>query len=331
MKKIINAPERVVQDMIEGMSLSNPQIKVLPNTTVIVRADAPVTDKVGLVSGGGSGHEPAHGGLVGPGMLDAACAGDVFTSPSVDQMMEAIRAVASGKGVLIIAKNYTGDNLNFDMAMELLAEEGIHTAKVVVHDDIAVEESENTTGRRGIAGTVLVQKIASACADSGKNLEEVRCAAQAAADNLRSLGFALSPCIIPAVGRPSFTLEENEMELGTGIHGEAGVQKMEIRDAHTLAGEMVSRILGDMPVMPGEEVCVMVNGMGSTPLMELYILYKEIHEALSGRGILIGKAYVGEYMTSLEMAGASVTVMKLDEERKMYLNSPANAAGFRQL
>lgn len=330
MKKIINTPERVVQDMIEGMRLANPKIKVLQNTTVVVRTDAPIPGKVGLVSGGGSGHEPAHGGLVGPGMLDAACAGDVFTSPSVDQMIAAIRAVDSGRGVLIIAKNYTGDNLNFDMAMELLAEEGIRTEKVVVRDDIAVEENADTTGRRGVAGTILVQKIASACADAGKSLKEVKAAAQAAADNLRSLGFALSPCTIPAVGHPSFCLGEDEMELGTGIHGEAGVHRMKIQNARTLAGEMVSRILKDMPMKPGEEVCVMVNGMGSTPLMELYILYKEIYEALGKRGILVGKSYVGEYMTSLEMAGASVTVMRLDVERKMYLNAPADTPGFRQ-
>lgn len=330
MKKILNAPERAVRDMIEGMSLANPGIRVLPDTTVVVRADAPVCGKVGLVSGGGSGHEPAHGGLVGPGMLDAACAGDVFTSPSVDQMMDAIRAVDSGNGVLIIAKNYTGDNLNFDMAMELLEEEGIRTEKVVVRDDIAVEENDHTTGRRGVAGTVLVQKIASACADEGKSLKEVKAAAQETADNLRTMGFALSPCIIPAVGRPSFSLGEDEMELGTGIHGEAGVRRMKMADACALAGELVSHILADMPVKPGEEVCVMVNGMGSTPLMELYILYREVHEALSGRGILIAKSYVGEYMTSLEMAGASVTVLKLDEKRKAYLNAPADAPGFRQ-
>lgn len=331
MKKIINTPANVVRDMVEGMELANPDIRILPGTTVVVRKDAPVSGKVGLISGGGSGHEPAHGGFVGPGMLDAACAGDVFTSPSVDQMMAAISAVDAGKGVLIIAKNYTGDNLNFDLAMELLEDMGTRTAKVIVHDDIAVEESSNTTGRRGVAGTMLVQKVASACAEAGGNLEEVRDAAQAAADNVRTFGFALSPCIIPAVGKPSFSLDEDEMELGTGIHGEAGVRRMKVQTAHDLANEMVEKLLIDMPVEEGEEVCILVNGMGSTPLMELYILYKEVHLALKIKGINIVKSYVGEYMTSLEMSGASVSVMKLDEKRKQYLNAPANTPGFRQL
>jgi len=328
MKKIINKPNDVVRDMIEGMRLSNPAIRVLEGTNVIVRADAPVEGKVGIISGGGSGHEPAHGGFVGKGMLDAACAGDVFTSPSVDQMMKAIKAVDSGRGVLIIAKNYTGDNLNFDMAMELLADEGIQTAKVKVHDDIAVEESSNTTGRRGVAGTMLVQKVACACAEAGGSLEEVQEAAQEAADNLRTLGFALSPCIIPAVGKPGFSLGEDEMELGTGIHGEAGVKRMKVASAHSLAADIVERLLTDMPVAEKEEVCVLVNGMGSTPLMELYILYKEVHMALVEKGISIVKAYVGEYMTSLEMAGASVSIMKLDERRKKFLLAPADTAGF---
>ncbi|MDO4344347.1 MAG: dihydroxyacetone kinase subunit DhaK [Eubacteriales bacterium] len=330
MKKIINAPDKVIQDMIEGMRLASPDIRILPGTSVIVRADAPVKGKVGLISGGGSGHEPAHGGFVGTGMLDAACAGDVFTSPSVDQMMEAVRAVDSGQGVLIIAKNYTGDNLNFDMAMELLADEGIRTEKVVVHDDIAVEESPNTTGRRGVAGTVLVQKVAAACAEQGNDLETVKRAAQDAADHVRTFGFALSPCTIPSVGKPSFSLAEDEMELGTGIHGEAGVKRMKVPGARALAEQMTEAILKDMPVESGEEVCVLVNGMGATPLMELYIIYKEVHSLLTERGIKIAKAYVGEYMTSLEMAGASVSVMKLDEKRKQYLLAPADTLGFKQ-
>ena len=199
--------------MIEGMRLANPDIRILPGTSVIVRKDAPVAGKVGIISGGGSGHEPAHGGFVGKGMLDAACVGDVFTSPSVDQMVKAIRAVDAGRGVLIIAKNYTGDNLNFDMAMELLEDEGIKTAKVKVHDDTAVEENSDTTGRRGVAGTMLVQKVACACAEAGGSFDEVQKAAQNAADNVRTIGFALSPCIIPAVGKPGFFLGEEEMEL----------------------------------------------------------------------------------------------------------------------
>ena len=330
MKKIINRPDETVRDMIEGIQLANRDIRVLPGTSVIVRKDAPVAGKVGIISGGGSGHEPAHGGFVGKGMLDAACAGDVFTSPSVDQMMKAIRAVDAGRGVLIIAKNYTGDNLNFDMAMELLEDEGIKTAKVKVHDDISVEESADTTGRRGVAGTMLVQKVSCACAEAGGSLEEVREAAQSASDNVRTIGFALSPCIIPAVGRPGFSLGEEEMELGTGIHGEAGIRRMKVDTAHNLAGIMLDKLLADMPVEEGNEVCVLVNGMGSTPLMELYILYKEVHMELEAKGIRIAKAYVGEYMTSLEMAGASVSIMKLDERRKQFLLAPADTAGFRQ-
>lgn len=330
MKKIINKPDEVVRDMLEGMQLANQDIRVLTGTSVIVRRDAPVVGKVGVISGGGSGHEPAHGGFVGKGMLDAACVGDVFTSPSVDQMMRAIRAVDGGKGVLVIAKNYTGDNLNFDMAMELLEEEGIKTAKVKVHDDVSVEESSDTTGRRGVAGTMLVQKVACACAEAGGSLEEVRAAAQSAADNVRTIGFALSPCMIPAVGKPGFSLGEEEMELGTGIHGEAGIRRMKVDTAHNLAGIMLEKLLADMPVEEGEEICVLVNGMGSTPLMELYILYKEVHRNLEVKGIRIAKAYVGEYMTSLEMAGASVSIMKLDERRKHFLLAPADTAGFRQ-
>ncbi len=330
MKKIINRPDEAVRDMIEGMRLANPDIRILPGTSVIVRKDAPVAGKVGIISGGGSGHEPAHGGFVGKGMLDAACVGDVFTSPSVDQMVKAIRAVDAGRGVLIIAKNYTGDNLNFDMAMELLEEEGIKTAKVKVHDDTAVEENSDTTGRRGVAGTMLVQKVACACAEAGGSFDEVQKAAQNAADNVRTIGFALSPCIIPAVGKPGFFLGEEEMELGTGIHGEAGIRRMKVDTAHNLAKIMLEKLLADMPVEKGEEICVLVNGMGSTPLMELYILYKEVHMALEKKGIRMAKAYVGEYMTSLEMAGASVSIMKLDERRKRFLLAPADTAGFRQ-
>lgn len=331
MKKIMNRPDQVVKDMIEGMCLANPGVCALPGTSVIVRRDAPVAGKVGLVSGGGSGHEPAHGGFVGPGMLDAACAGDVFTSPSVDQMMAAIRAVDSGEGVLIIAKNYTGDNLNFDMAMELLAEEGVRTEKVVVHDDIAVNEGKNTTGRRGVAGTMLVEKIASACADAGGSLEEVKKAALSASEHLRTLGFALSPCIIPRVGTPGFTLGTDEMELGTGIHGEAGVKRMKLAPASELAEEIVERLMEELRVEDSETVCVLVNGMGSTPLMELYILYREVYRSLERRGIQIEKSYVGEFMTSLEMAGASVSILVLDEKRRRFLLAPADTDGFRQL
>ena len=331
MKKMINRPERVVDDMISGMVKAHPELHVLPETHVLVRADAPVDGKVGLVSGGGSGHEPAHGGYVGPGMLDAACAGDVFTSPSVDQMMKAIRAVYGGRGVLIIAKNYTGDNLNFDMASELLEMEGIKTAKVVVKDDVAVEESANTTGRRGVAGTVFVHKIAGAKAEQGASLEEVRLCAQKTVDSLRSFGVAISPCIIPAVGKPSFSLAEDEMEFGTGIHGETGVLRAKLAPAQEIAEYMVERILRDMPLEAGSEVAVLVNGSGATPLMELYILYDEVEKLLRAQDVTIYRAFVGEYMTSLEMAGASLSVLRLDDELRELLDAPANTPAFKQL
>ncbi|MDK2801015.1 MAG: phosphoenolpyruvate---glycerone phosphotransferase subunit DhaK [Clostridiales bacterium] len=329
MKKIINTPDTVVEDMIAGMVAAHPNLRVLDKTQVLVRSDAPIKDKVGLISGGGSGHEPAHAGYVGKGMLDAACAGDVFTSPAVDQMMAGIRAINSGKGVLIIAKNYTGDNLNFDMAAELLADEGIKVEKVIVKDDVAVEESANTTGRRGIAGTVFVHKIAGAKAELGASLEEVKKAAQKAIDNVRTFGMALSPCIIPSVGKYSFELAEDEIELGTGIHGEAGVKRTSILKASALAEAMLEKILVDLPYQANDEVAVMINGLGSTPLMELYILYNEVAKILNSKGMKVYKSYVGEYMTSLEMAGCSITLLKLDDELKELLCVPADTPTFK--
>lgn len=327
----MNSPETIVDDMVNGMALANPELRLLDGTNVIVRRDAPVKGKVGLFSGGGSGHEPAHAGFVGDGMLDGACAGDVFTSPSVDQMMEGIRAVNSGNGVLIIAKNYTGDNLNFDMAAELLADEGITVAKVIVKDDVAVEESANTTGRRGVAGTILVHKVAGAKAKTGACLQEVTKTAQKAIDNVRTFGTALSPCIIPSVGKPSFTLAEDEIELGTGIHGEAGIKRVEILNAHKLANVMLDKILSDIEIKDGDEVAVLINGSGATPLMELYVLYNEVYKLLSTKGIKIIKSFVGEYMTSLEMAGASISLLKLDSELKELILAPANTVALKQL
>lgn len=329
MKKILNEIVSTVPNMISGMAIAHPELKILDGTQVIMRRDAPVEGKVGIISGGGSGHEPAHAGYVGYGMLDAACAGDLFSSPSVDQMMEGMRAISSGKGILVIAKNYTGDNLNFDMAAELLEDEGIRVEKVVVKDDVAVEESANTTGRRGVAGTVLIHKVAGAKAQFGANLDEIKATAQKAIDNLKTFGFALGPCIIPSVGKPSFTLEENEMELGTGIHGEAGIQRMSIPKSKDLAAILLKKILSDMPVGEGEEVAVMINGCGATPLMELYILFNDIAAFLEEKGILIFKSYVGEYMTSLEMAGAAVSILKVDDELKELLSAKAVTPAFK--
>lgn len=328
MKKIINRVEDIVSEMLEGMMLACPDLKVLPGTQVVVRKSGPVPGKVGLISGGGSGHEPAHAGYVGEGMLDAACAGALFSSPSVDQMMEGIRAIHTGKGVLIIAKNYTGDNLNFDMAAELLADEGIRVEKVVVKDDVAVEESENTTGRRGVAGTVFVHKIAGAKAAAGADLDEVKAVAEKAVANVHTFGFALSPCIIPSVGKPSFHLEENEMELGTGIHGEAGVERMQIPLSVDLAEILVEKLEANSAFARNDEVAVMVNGCGATPLMELYILMNDVAKALKKRQVTVYRSFVGNYMTSLEMAGGAVSILKLDDELKQLLDAKADTPGF---
>ena len=331
MKKIINDPGNVVADMLAGMIVAHPELKLIPSTHVLIRRDAPVANKVGLVSGGGSGHEPAHGGFVGEGMLDAACAGDVFTSPSVDQMLEAIQAVDSGKGVLIIAKNYTGDNLNFDLAIDMASSQGIRVEKVIVADDVAVKQEGGTTGRRGVAGTVFVHKIAGAKASQGSSLDEVKAAALEAIENVRSFGMALTPCTIPSVGKPGFELAADEIEIGIGIHGEKGVKRSRLCTARELALELLEPILQDLSYKENDEVAVMVNGMGSTPLMELYILLNEIAKLLSARKIRIHRSYVGEYMTSLEMGGCSLTVLKLTQTLKTLLDDRANTPGFKQL
>lgn len=329
MKKLINSPEQVVRDMLDGMVAAHPHLlKNLPGTQVIVRADAPVSGKVGLVSGGGSGHEPAHAGYVGKGMLDAAVAGEVFTSPTPDQVLEAIKAVDSGNGVLLIIKNYTGDVMNFEMAAELAEAEGIRVAKVVVNDDVAVENSTYTTGRRGIAGTVFVHKIAGALASRGASLEEVEAVADKVIRQVRSMGMALTPCIVPAAGTPGFQLGDDEMEIGLGIHGEPGVYRSKLLTAEETARTLLVRILEDLPLSSGERVAVMVNGLGATPQMELYIVNKTVSELLEERGIAVHKTFVGPYMTSLEMAGCSITLLKLDEELTDLLDAPARTAAW---
>lgn len=331
MKKIISDPNLVVQDMLEGFVYAHPnEVKVLPNTTVVVRKDAPVSNKVGLVSGGGSGHEPAHAGYVGAGMLDAAVAGEVFTSPTPDQVFEAIKAVDGGAGVLLIIKNYTGDVMNFEMAAELAEAEGINVQQVIVNDDVAVEDSSFTTGRRGIAGTVFVHKIAGAKASQGASLEEVKAVAEKTVANVRSIGMALTPCIVPAAGEPSFELNENEMEIGIGIHGEPGIERKAIATADEIATELTENILDDMNLSSGEEVAVMINGLGSTPEMELYVVNKKVHEILKDKGINVYDTFVGEFMTSLEMAGCSVTLLKVDDELKELLDVESKAPAFRK-
>ncbi len=331
MKKILNAPERAVEDMLRGMELAHGDlIRLLPEQNVVVRADAPVEGKVALVSGGGSGHEPTHGGYVGPGMLDAACAGAVFTSPVPDQMLEATKAVNGGAGVFYVIKNYTGDVMNFEMAGELAEAEGIQTDYVVTNDDVAVEDSEHTSGRRGVAGTVFVHKICGAAADGGKDLAGIKELAERVNANVRSMGMALTSCIPPESGEPIFDIGENEMELGIGIHGERGSERREIGPASEMVDHMMGRILEDTVDYSGSEVAVMVNGMGGTPLMELYVAYASVRDVLERQGIQVYRMpYVGDYMTSLEMAGFSITLLKLDDEMKGYLEAPCNVAAGR--
>jgi len=331
MKKLINQPDRVVEDMLAGMAAAYPEyIRLLPDLNVVVRADAPVKGKVALVSGGGSGHEPTHGGYVGRGMLDAACAGNVFTSPTPDQVLAAIKAVDGGAGVLLVVKNYTGDIMNFDMAAEMAAAEGIETASVVVNDDVAVENSTWTQGRRGIAGTIFVHKIAGAKAQAGGSLSEVKAVAEKVIANVRSMGMALTPCVVPAAGKPNFTLAEDEMEIGMGIHGEPGTHREKIKPADEITAHLTEKVLNDLPFKSGDEVAVMVNGLGGTPLMELFIVNKKVAAMLAERGIKVFRTYVGEFMTSLEMAGCSVTLLRLDEELKELLAAPADTPGFKQ-
>ena len=331
MKKIINDPSNVVSDMIQGMILAHPNyVRKSENGNILVRKDAPVKGKVGLVSGGGSGHEPSHGGFVGYGMLDAAVCGEVFTSPTPDQVYEAIKEVNGGNGVLLVIKNYTGDVMNFEMAKEMAEMDGIEVDYVVVNDDVAVENSLYTAGRRGIAGTVFVHKIAGAKATQGATLNQVKEVANKVIKNVRSMGMALSPCTVPAAGKPNFTLEENEIEIGMGIHGEPGTHKEEISSANDITTHLLDKILADIEIVEGEEVAVMVNGLGSTPLMELYIANKTVNEILTNKGIKIYNTF-GEYMTSLEMAGYSVSILKLDDELKELLDAKADTLGLKVL
>ncbi len=329
MKKIINNPEYVVEEMLEGMIYAYPQyVRKLENANVLVRKDAK-TDKVTLVSGGGSGHEPSHGGFVGYGMLDGAVAGAVFTSPTPDQVYEAIKAVGNDAGVLLVVKNYTGDVMNFDMAKEMAEMEGIKVESVIVNDDVAVENSTWTIGRRGIAGTVFVHKIAGAKAETGATLEEVKAVAEKVIDNVRSMGMALTPCIVPAAGKPNFTLDENEMEIGMGIHGEPGTHKEELKTADEIVTHLMDKILADMNLSEGDEVAVLVNGLGGTPLMEQFIINRKVNKILEEKKVSVYKTLIGEYMTSIEMAGFSISLLKLDEELKELLDAKADTPAFK--
>lgn len=327
MKKIINRPGDEVAEMLEGMVLAYPKIiRKLPGWNTVVRREAPIKGQVALVSGGGSGHEPAHAGYVGRGMLTAACAGETFTSPTVPQILAAIKEVDGGAGVLVIIKNFAGDVMNFRTAAELARKEGIKTEWVIVNDDVAIERPEQ---RRGIAGTVFVHKIAGAMAEEGGSLEEVKRVAEKVVANVRSMGFALTSCTVPKAGKPTFELGPDEMELGIGIHGERGVKRTKLMPAKEVAQIITEACVRDLGLEKGDEVAVMVQGMGGTPYMEKFILYREVHNYLTSLGIKIYTAWVGEFMTSLEMAGGSVTLLKLDEELKRLLMAPAETIAIK--
>jgi len=331
MKKIINDPEQVVEEMLQGMVKAHPEyLKRVEGFNVVVRSKKP-ENKVALISGGGSGHEPSHGGYVGFGMLDGAIAGDVFTSPTPQQVFEAIKNVDNGNGILMVIKNYTGDVMNFEMAAEMAELEDIKVDKVIVNDDVAVEDSLYTTGRRGIAGTIFVHKIAGAAAESGKNLEEVKKVAEKVIANVRTMGMSLSPCIMPAVGKPGFDLPENKMEIGLGIHGEPGTHQDDIKSSKEIAKILTDRILEDMKLTTEDEIAVIINGLGGTPAMELYVANNDVQAIFEEKGLKVYKTIVGNYMTSLEMAGYSVSVLRLDDELKGYLNASANTIAYREL
>lgn len=327
MKKIINKPENVVTEMLQGMAKAYPKLCYTPEVEVISRKE--MGDQVGIVSGGGSGHEPAHAGYVGEGMLSAAVAGNVFASPSPDRVLKGIQLADTGKGVLLVIKNYSGDVMNFSMAQELAEMEGISVRSVVVKDDVAVPDSTFSTGRRGIAGTVFVHKCAGAKAVAGGSLDEVADVAQKVIDNVRSMGMAMSPCVLPGVGKPGFTLEENEVEIGMGIHGEPGVSKTEMKTSQEIAQLLVSKIMEDYDYTDSE-VALMINGLGGTPLMELYILENDVCNYLEQLGVRVYRSYVGNYMTSIEMAGCSVSLLKLDGELKQLLDAPCDTPALRQ-
>jgi dihydroxyacetone kinase-like protein len=329
MKKIINGPGDVVAEMMEGFAKANPSLEYFPEFEVVARRERK-SSGVGLVSGGGSGHEPAHAGYVGRGMLDAAVAGGVFTSPGPDRILKGIREANSGGGVLLIIKNYTGDVMNFEMARELAAAEGVETESVVVDDDVAVPESLYSVGRRGVAGTIFVHKIAGALAEAGGSLASVKAVARRVMANVRSMGMAMSPCVIPEAGRPGFTLGDGEMEIGTGIHGEPGVKRTRVMTARELAGVMTRRVLDDLDYS-GSDAALMINGLGATPMMELYILNNEVRRILDGEGVRIRRTFVGNYMTSLEMAGASVSLLRLDDGMSELLDSPCDTPAMKVL
>ena len=329
-KKIINDPKRVVDESVAGFGRAHADIvRVEVDPIHVMRADAPIAGKVGLVSGGGSGHEPLHAGFVGFGMLDAAVPGAVFTSPTPDPILAATKAVDGGAGVLHIVKNYTGDVLNFETAADLAAADGIEVRAVVTNDDVAVKDSLYTAGRRGVAGTVLVEKIAGAAAERGDSLDEVAAIAERVNANARSMGLALTPCVVPHAGEPSFTLADDEIEIGIGIHGEPGRERVKLESANGLVERLLDPILEDLPYNSGERTLLFVNGMGGTPLVELYLAYGHAADVLAERGIEVARSLVGNYITSLEMQGMSITLLKVDDEMIELWDAPVQTAALR--
>jgi dihydroxyacetone kinase-like protein len=330
MKKLINRPEDLVREELQGMARAHADlVRVSLEPAYVVRADAPVKGKVGILSGGGSGHEPMHGGYVGVGMLDGACPGAVFTSPTPDQLLEATRAVNGGAGVLHIVKNYTGDVLNFEMAADLARADGIDVEAVVIADDVAVKDSLYTAGRRGVGVTVLAEKMAGAAAEGRRPLPQVAEVCRKVSSLGRSMGMALTSCTVPQAGKPTFDLPEEEMEIGIGIHGEPGRTRMKLRTAAEITELLATAVLDDLPFRRGDAVLALVNGMGGTPLIELYVVFKELARICEGRGVRIARSLVGSYITSLEMAGCSITLVRVDDELLRLWDAPVKTAGLR--
>jgi dihydroxyacetone kinase-like protein len=326
-KKLVNNPKDFVPEMLMGIALANPDtLKYVPEYNLIMRADAPDPDKVSIMQGSGSGHEPAHVMIVGKGMLDAACPGDVFSAPPMDYVLETSKLLASPKGVLHIVNNYTGDRMGFDMGREMAEADGVTIKTLLVDDDVAVSDSTYTVGRRGVAGNFFVIKAVGAASEAGADLDELVRIGEKVNSVTRTMGMALTSCTPPAKGSPLFDLGDDEMEIGVGIHGEPGRRREKLADANTIVDELVEAVVTDLPYQRGDNVALMINGLGGTPISELYLAYGRAHEQLASRGINVGRSYVGEYCTSLDMAGASVTLVRLDDEITSLLAAPAEVA-----
>jgi dihydroxyacetone kinase-like protein len=324
MRKFVNAPKEFVPEMLRGLALANPNtLRYVPEYNLIMRKDAPRDDKVSIVQGSGSGHEPAHVMAVGRGMLDAACPGDIFSAPPVDYVTETTKLLASPKGVLYLVNNYTGDRLAFEMAAELAEAEGIKVKTLLIDDDVAVSDSTWTVGRRGVAGNFFVIKAVGAASEQGADLSRLLEIGKKVNSVTRTMGIALSSCIPPAKGTPLFAIEEDEMEIGIGIHGEPGRKRTKRGSANEIVGTLLDAVVPDLPYKKGDRVALMINGLGGTPISELYLLYGIAHDQLKKRGIEVARNYVGEYCTSLEMAGASLTLVRLDDEIEQLLGAPA--------